>query len=71
MTTRNARANPIAEDAALRNGKKRPRRGCSNCTSVANLFALHMVRNPTFKTMHKKIIQEFRVSEVPTILRTP
>lgn len=33
--------------------------------AVANLLAVHMVRNPTFKGVHEKIRQEFRVNEVP------
>lgn len=39
--------------------------GPDEIAAVANLFAIHMVRNPTFKNMHEKIMREFRANSIP------
>lgn len=43
----------------------RQRRGPQQRADVANLFAVHLVRSPSFKAFHQTISQRFRVSDVP------
>jgi len=39
--------------------------------AVANLFAVHMVRSPAFKTMHERILRDFRANQVPNYATEP
>jgi hypothetical protein len=39
--------------------------------AVANLFAVHLVRNPTFKVMHALIMEGFRTEDVPQVAANP
>jgi hypothetical protein len=41
------------------------RQGPQQRADVANLFAVHMVRGPAFKTFHSQITAQFRADDVP------
>lgn len=47
------------------------RRGAQQKADVANLFAIHLVRSPSFKTFHAHIGEQFRESDVPITAEDP
>lgn len=42
------------------------RRGPQQKAAVANLFAVHLVRSPAFKSFHRDIGERFRANDIPT-----
>lgn len=44
------------------------RRGPQQKADVANLFAVHLVRSPSFKTFHRHIGDQFRATDVPALV---
>lgn len=42
------------------------RRGRQQKADVANLFAVHLVRSPAFKSFHRQVGERFRTNDLPS-----